>query len=78
MIRGSSAEKGALDRQASSPVEGQGQACNHMSLPSGARAGPGTNRTIVLVRYLGDILEETVLTAVLTGVSCSSQMNDQV
>lgn len=31
MIRGSSAEKGALDRQASSPVEGQGQACNHVS-----------------------------------------------
>lgn len=78
MIRGSSAEKGALDIQASSPVEGQGQACNHMSLPSGARTGPGTNRTIVLVRYLGDILEETVLTAVLTGVSCSSQMNAQV
>lgn len=48
------------------------------SLPSGARAGPGTNRTIVLVRYLGDILEETVLTAVLTGVSCSSEMNAQV
>lgn len=78
MIRDSLAEEGAPDRQASSPVEGQRQARNHMSLPSGACTGPGTNRPLVLIRYLGDFLEETVLTAVITGVSCSSQMNAQV